>query len=114
MNYNLNPYWGEVKPTKTQEELILFDLVKKFEEKICPKDSNWRQINDSPKIQPKDKLNLLLKFIRVTKIQSFVYLVRNDSSVVAEKLRIMESAFTILKEFPEIKISKQDKLCFIR
>ena len=114
MNYTLNASWAEAQPTDTENILQIW--IKKFEKLIGPENNNWRKnILDSNKMKPKEKLKSLLKHVRVTNIQSFIYFVRNvGMESVSEKLRIMNHVHELLGQIPEIHLSNADKLCYVR
>jgi hypothetical protein len=114
MNYTLNASWAEALPTDTENILQIW--IKKFEKLIGPENNNWRKnILDSNKMKPKEKVKSLLKHVRVTNIQSFIYFVRNVvPESVSEKLRIMNHVHELLGQVPEIHLSNADKLCYVR
>ena len=113
MNYTLSAAWSE--KTLTKHEKDLGKMLKRYENLVGPQNVKHRaQIMDS-RMDPKEKIKSLLRHVRVTSTQSFIYFVRNITpQMLAEKLRIMDSVHEILLQVPELKLSSTDKLCNIR
>ena len=113
MNYTLSAAWSE--KTLTKHEKDLGKMLKRYENLVGPQNVKHRaQIMDS-RMDPKEKIKSLLRHVRVTSTQSFIYFVRNITpQMLAEKLRIMDSVHEILLKVSELKLSNTDKMCNIR
>ncbi len=113
MNYHLKASLDDNE--QAESETILLKWIAKFERYFNPKGGKWRQISESSTLSPQEKLRQLLKYLRPTNGQCFTYLVRNmAASAVAEKLRIVDSVYKVLKECSEARLSDMDRLCYTR
>ena len=113
MNYHLSAL---KEGNESEYEIKLFKLIEHFEEQVGPK-TNWRTIQETSKEPPNVKVKSLLKYIRITPVQSFIYLYRNLSpACVEEKLRIMDAVHVLVKDHSELEcyLTNYVKLCFVK
>ena len=113
MNYTLSAAWPE--KTLTKQEVFLGKMLNRFEQLVGPQNVKSRVQIMGSRMDPKEKIKFLLRHVRVTSTQSFIYFVRNITpQILAELLRIMDSIHENLHQVPEMKLSNTDKMCNIR